>query len=212
MLNGANLAALAAEDGRWELLQFREAKLVGQGEYLLSGFLRGLGGTEPLIGDPAPEGAVLVLLGGPLASFDPGPRGLERHYRLGPTLRSLNDESYAHGVWTWEGAGLRPLAPVHLRAERRASGDLALSWTRRARRDLDVWPGGETPLGEASERYLLRLLDAAGDELRRVERATPDFLYTAAMQAADGAAAAFAVAQISESYGPGFEGKATIGG
>lgn len=156
VLNGANLAALAAEDGRWELLQFREAKLVGQGEYLLSDFLRGLGGTEPLIGDPAPEGAVLVLLGGPLASFDPGPRGLERHYRLGPTLRSLNDESYAHGVWTWEGAGLRPLAPVHPAGG--APGE------RRPRAELDA-------AGAARSRRLAGRRDAAGRGLGTVSPA-----------------------------------------
>ncbi|TYO85040.1 baseplate multidomain protein megatron [Oceanicella actignis] len=216
VFNGANLAALAAADGQWELLQFREAALVGPGEYELSGFLRGLGGTEALIGDPAPAGAVLVMLGEQLAAFE-APRGLERHYRIGPSGRDLNDDSFQHAVWTHQATGLRPWAPAHLRAELTAGGDVALSWVRRSRRDIDAWSDGETPLDEAFERYRVRVYAPDGAVAREVEADGPGFVYDVAMQAADGfggglAGVSFGVAQISEAFGPGIEGKATLSG
>ncbi len=216
VFNGANLAALAAADGAWELLQFRNAELVAPGEYALSGFLRGVGGTEPLIADPAPAGAVLIVLGGPLTALDV-PAGLERHFRIGPSGRDLNDESYQHAVWTHHATGLRPWAPAHPTA-RIVDGDIHVDWVRRARLDIDAWPAGEVPLNEAFERYRVRVLDPAGAVLREAETGAPGFVYDAAMQAADGigpgglAGLSFAIAQISESFGPGFEGKATLSG
>ncbi|MGM0583572.1 MAG: baseplate multidomain protein megatron [Pseudomonadota bacterium] len=216
VFNGANLAALSTPDGRWELLQIREAELVGEGVYALSGFLRGLCGTEVLIGDPAPAGATLVMLGQRLIGFEPGDSrlGLERHYRIGPAADDIGAESYAHAVWTWEGAGLRPHAPVALRPRREAGGDIRVTWIRRGRRDADVWPSGETPLFEEAERYRVRVRAPGGALVREAETGTPEFLYTAAQQAADGigSAATFEIAQISAAVGPGHEGKATIDG
>jgi hypothetical protein len=202
-------------------LQFREAELVGVDEYRISGFLRGQGGTEPLIADPAPEGAILMLLDKALIGFDPGEaaRGLERHYRIGPAGRDLNDESFQHAVWTHDAVGLRPFSPVGMKAVAGAGGAIEVTWTRRGRRDLDSWSIAETPLYEASERYRLRIRDPGGALVREKNLSTPDFSYDAAAQAADGigpvvagVAARFEVAQISENFGPGFEGKATFSG
>ncbi|TMV77205.1 hypothetical protein FGG78_27495, partial [Thioclava sp. BHET1] len=95
-----------------------------------------------------------------------------------------------HLVAAFAGIGLRPYAPCHLRAERRASGDFALSWIRRTRIDGDSWQGLDVPLGEAQEAYLLRV--RVGGEIRReVTLAAPGWTYDAAMQQADGALGPF---------------------
>ena len=102
----------------------------------------------------------------------------------------------------FEGVGLRPYAPVHLKAVR-LGGDLAVSWVRRTRIDGDGW-GVEVPLGEAAERYLVQVI-SGGTVRREVEVTDTVWTYTAAAQAADGVAAPFtlAVAQISDLFGPG---------
>lgn len=216
VFNGANLAALATPEGAWELLQFRDATLVAPGVYELSRFLRGLGGTEASIADPTPTGATLVMLGPRLIGFEPGDGGigLERHYRIGPAAADLGSDSYAHAVWTYAGAALKPHSPARVRAQRLETGDVRIDWIRRARRDSDVWPTGETPLFEERERYRLRILAPDGTQVREAETSAPGFLYTAAAQAADGIGpqAVFKVAQISAAVGPGHEGKASIDG
>jgi hypothetical protein len=210
--NGANLCALSTVDGRWEMLQFRDAVLEPDGSWRLSRFSRGLAGTEPLIADPAPAGSTLVMLDALVVRLElpDGVEGLERHFRIVPSGADLSDESVAHAIWTWEASGRRPLAPVHLAAVDAASGDVAVSWIRRSRIDNDSFFAGAAPLGEVSERYRVRLHDAAGALVREVETTAPEWTYAAADKAADGLTGliTFAVAQVSESYGPGFEGKA----
>ena len=66
--------------------------------------------------------------------------------------------------WPSTASGLRPLRPVHLNAIPMGP-DLAFSWIRRSRIDADSWAGQDVPLGEAVERYHLRIVDAT--RLRR---------------------------------------------
>ncbi|MEC9433025.1 MAG: glycoside hydrolase TIM-barrel-like domain-containing protein [Pseudomonadota bacterium] len=214
--NGANLAALSSPLGGWELVQFRNAELVATNTYRLSGFLRGLGGTETLIGDPTPSGSMLVLLDNRLVGLNLGQAAVDvsRHYRIGPQSADIGDSSFAHAVWTWEGAPLKPHAPTMLRAERAGGGDVTVTWIRRGRRDADTWPAGETPLFEETERYRVRVRAPGGSVVRSAEVTSPSFVYTAAQQAGDGigAVATFEIAQISAAVGPGHDGKVTIDG
>lgn len=214
VLNGANALALRAPGARdWEVAQFRDAALVGPDTYRLSGLLRGQGGTEALIAPVLPAGADLVLLDG--AALRPETAldwiGRERHFRVGPATRALSDPLFAHVVHTPGGAGLRPYAPAHLGAERSFFGTVALAWVRRTRLGGDNWFLREVALGETAERYLVRVL-SGGSLLREAEVTSPGFSYTTEMQAADGAAGTltFAVAQVSDTYGPGLEARITF--
>jgi hypothetical protein len=115
----------------------------------------------------------------------------------------LDDPSFQHRVEAFQGIGLRPYAPVHLRA-RQVGGDLAVTWVRRTRIDGDRWTGGEVPLGEEEEAYVLRVI-VGGAIRREVSVNAPHWIYPAAMRAADGATggAVLAVAQISAQFGAG---------
>jgi len=205
VLNGENLIAIG--DGtpdNWELLQFAEAALVGDQTYELRTRLRGQGGTDALTGD-WPAGSYVVLINGALQQLDlaSSARGLARNYRIGPAQRPYSDPSYEHRTLAFDGIGLRPLAPVHLRA--RASGaDTVLTWVRRSRIDADNWAALDAPLGEASEAYLIRVIQANA-VLREDTSAAPTWTYDAAMKASDGISGAYTIeiAQISESFGPG---------
>ena len=206
VLNGANLAAIGSgDDGEWEVIQFAGATLVGAATWDITMRLRGQQGSDGIMPEVWPEGSLFVVLDGAPGQVElaAAARGLARHYRIGPARRSVGDPSYVEKVLAFQGVGLRPYAPAHLRA-RATGGDLALSWVRRTRLDGDSWEGIEVPLGETSESYLLRVTDATG--LRReAVLATPSFTYTGAMRASDGTLAPFTieVAQLSDRFGPG---------
>ncbi|MDY6861056.1 MAG: host specificity protein, partial [Pseudomonadota bacterium] len=141
-------------------------------------------------------------------------RGLARHYRIGPAGRAHDDPSYSHAVEAFDGIGLRPYAPCHLRARRTGAGDLDLSWIRRTRIDGDSWVSPDVPLGEAQEQYLIRVRDSGEAVLREVTVAAPSWTYGAAQQAGDGVAAPYFidVAQVSERFGAGFFKRIVING
>jgi len=204
VLNGANRAALRGAGGDWEVFQFCNAELVADREYLLTKLLRGQAGTEFLIPDEWAVGTDFVLLNGAISQVDlaAAERGLDRHYRIGPAHLPYDDASYVREVFAGQGVGLRPYAPVHLRAN--VDGDVALSWVRRTRVEGDVWQSYEVPLGEEREAYLVRVSSGAA-VLREVEVPAPEFTYSVAMQGADGAVGeiVFEVAQISDRFGVG---------
>jgi hypothetical protein len=206
VLNGSNVAAIGSgDDGNWEVIQFADATLVGEKEWDIGLRLRGQQGTDGVMPDVWPEGSLFVLMNGAPIQVDLplSARGLARYWRIGPARRSVDDASYVERIAAFQGVGLRPYSPAHLRAQA-AGGDLQVSWIRRTRINGDSWEGLEVPLGETAEQYLLRVSDGSG-QLREEVLSAPSFVYTAGMQASDGAVAPFeiTVAQLSESFGPG---------
>jgi hypothetical protein len=207
VLNGRNLAAIGdGSTGGWEVFQFAEAELVAPQTYDLRMRLRGQAGTESEMPVEWPAGSIVVFL-------DRGPtqldlalsaRGLDRHYRIGVAQRGYDDPAVVYRVDAIAGIGLRPYSPVHLRALRGATGDVALSWTRRTRIDGDNWISVEVPLGEEREDYILRVV-VGGAVVRETRVMSPAWTYSWAQQLADGAVGGCTVevAQVSDQFGPG---------
>lgn len=126
VLAGRNMIAVGRADG-WEVIQFREAELVGANEYRLTGLLRGQRGTDALARTSLPEGAPVVVLD---AAVEPlglteGERGRGGDrwrraavgraglYGAGPRaeMAALNREATKHaparaGVFYWKGGGV----------------------------------------------------------------------------------------------------------
>jgi hypothetical protein len=207
LLSGANLAAIGdGSSDTWEVFQFREASLIAPQTYLLQGRLRGQAGTDGIVPDVWPAGSRFVLLDAVPLQIDLSPnlRGVAQNYRIGPAQRPVGDPSYRQFQRAFDGNGLRPYAPVHLRAQRSVNGVLQVSWVRRTRINGEAWEPLEVPLGEETETYVLRVRKNA-TVLREVTASAPVFSYTAAAQTADGATAPFAVevAQVSAVYGTG---------
>jgi len=188
LLAGGNLAAIGdGSAGNWEVFQFQNAELVAADTYDLSLRLRGQFGTDGLVPDAWPIGSVFVLLNGMpnqigLRSSD---RGVERHYRIGPAPRGYDDPAYEHRIESFVGAGLRPYAPVHLRAAS-VGTDIAFHWTRRTRVDGDDWSWGDVPLGEEKEQYIVQIFVAGA--MKRSQIVTDAaFTYAQEDQLTDGA-------------------------
>ncbi|MDJ1007523.1 MAG: glycoside hydrolase TIM-barrel-like domain-containing protein [Paracoccaceae bacterium] len=204
---GANRAAIAAPGSDdWEVFQFAEATPVAPDLWDLSMRLRGQAGTDHLAETAWPLGSMVVLLGQGLrqVSLPSSLRGLAQVWRVGPARRAVSDASYVEMTRAFGGIGLRPYAPVHLRAAGDGAGGHRLTWIRRTRIDGDGWAGLDVPLGEASELYLVRIL-VDGAIRREATVAAPLFDYSAAMKADDTVPAAFEmqVAQVSDRFGPG---------
>ncbi len=206
VLNGKNVAAIRSGDAPWEVFQFETATLVETGVYLLTGLLRGQAGTDAFLPDVWPEGSDFVLLdGAPIQlSIQTSERGLERNYRVGEAGRAYDDPSFLHHVDAFDGIGLRPFSPVHLKARRLADGAISVNWIRRTRLDGDSWIAMDVPLSEAFELYLIRIT-VAGSVVREVTAASPQYQYSLADKALDGAQGTirFEIAQVSEIFGPG---------
>ncbi|MFX0542392.1 baseplate multidomain protein megatron [Roseovarius sp. S4756] len=214
LLSGANLCAVGdgTTDG-WEMMQFRDAALIDSDTYFLSHRLRGQLGTEGAAASGWPVGSYLVLMNGIPGQLDL-PDALRRraqNYRIGPAGRAVDDPSYQHAVLAFEGIGLRPYSPAHLRAVTGTDGQTSINWIRRTRIDGDRWDTPEVPLGEESEAYLLRIVqdDAV---LREEIISVPWWTYGAAVKALDGISGSFdvEVAQISAKFGPGVFARVTV--
>ena len=202
LLAGGNALAIGdGSPGNWEVMQFSDARLVGEGEWEIAGRLRGQAGTDSLMPDEWPAGSVVVLLdGGPRqVDLSADARGQLRHWRIGPASRSPDDPSYRHQAHGFAGAGLRPLSPCHLQLRGRA-----LAWVRRTRIGGDGWEGYDVPLGEAAERYVVTLTQA-GVVLHRAVVSEPNWTVPAEVWSAARSQGSFAVevAQLSDVYGPG---------
>jgi hypothetical protein len=211
VLAGGNAAAVMTASGRWEILQFAEAELTGTRRYRLTRLLRGQCGSEQAMASGAEEGADFVLLDRAVAPL-PLRRDqlmLPLRFRFGPARDPHAGPTFSELMVTAEGIGLKPFAPAQLRAHRDATtGDIELSWVRRARFGGVSWELAEVPLNEEREAYRVEIFD---DEtvLRTLELSVPTFEYTAAEQLADfGAPAAtftVRVAQLSAAVGAGME-------
>ena len=214
LLNGANAAAIGdGSPDNWEVIQFRDAQLVGDRQYRLSTLLRGQRGSDGLMPDAWPAGSYFVLLGSGVQqlSLRAATRTVAHHYRIGPSLRAYDDPAYRHEVHAFAGIGLKPYAPAHLRADPQGNGDVACSWIRRTRIDGDNWDAAEVPLGEETEAYVVRVMQG-GSVIREESLSLPNWTYGAAQQSADGLTGLFdvAVAQVSARFGPGHWTKITL--
>jgi hypothetical protein len=150
LANGANRALLGGE-----VVQFLTATALGDGAWRLGGLLRGRGGTEAAAQAGHLAGAVFVLLDEAPVLLDPAKAGPS----AGTSIVALGrgDTGSVSDPIANPGITLRPLTPVHPRAERTSMGGLELGWTRRARGSW-TWPDEvEIPLGEHSEAYRVGL-------------------------------------------------------
>ncbi len=204
LLAGSN--AFAIGDGTvWEVFQAGSALLTAPDVYELSMRLRGQLGTDAMMPEIWPVGSQVLLLDEAVQQIDlaSSARGIERHYRIGLADLPVDDPAMRHIVQAFDGIGLRPYAPVHLRGFERADGGLDLTWIRRTRIGGDSWVGEDVPLAEDFETYRVRVLDGAGAVLRSVDVGSSMWRWTAAARVEDVGAVALEVAQVSQAFGAG---------
>jgi hypothetical protein len=211
---GANAAAVRGPDGAWEVLQFANAELVDERTYRLSRLIRGEVGSEWAMADPLPAGAPFVLLDEHVVPIASGLNDVGRAMQLRVVAagRDHGDPAAVSLSLVPSALALKPLSPVHLRAERTVDG-VVLSWVRRSRLDCESWDIEEIPLGEDSEAYELDVLSGAS-VVRTLPAFAPSVLYPAADEIADFGSAqsslSIRVAQLSATVGRGIAAEAVL--
>ncbi|WP_449224053.1 GTA baseplate fiber-binding domain-containing protein [Aliirhizobium smilacinae] len=172
VLSGENRIAVRAQNDVWEIIGFLSAEEVAPKRWWLSGLMRGLSGTQDATAAGALARSVCVVLDDSIVPLGLG--GEERGRSLNWLAESLGSNGDRVGPHVFAGGerAETPMAPVHLRAERRSDGDIAIGWTRRGRIDADGWEASDIPLDEPQERYRLDLMaGGAVVEERRGDRA-----------------------------------------
>lgn len=176
LAGGANLALVGSE-----LIQFGRAEPIGPRRFRLSRLLRGRMGTEWAAATHRAGEPFLLIERDALAAIEPPAGAAGGEVRL---LAVGREDGVPAGL-VLAGEALRPPSPVHLRAERQASGDLLVSWVRRSRRGWSWLSGSETPLAEEREAYRVEISGSGFS--RSAESGAAQHVYSAAEQAADGA-------------------------
>jgi hypothetical protein len=187
VLDGANLAALLAEDGRVELVQFGIADALGSGRFTLRRLLRGRRGTEDA-GAFTTGTTFLLLDASVLRSASPaGSLNTVERFRFVGLFGSIQTASEVRRLTI--GRAEQPYAPVHIVGTRNPGQDLTVTWVRRTR------IGGELVdltdsvlLAEETEAYEVDIRNAGDTATLRTFTGltSPTVTYTAAQQTADG--------------------------
>jgi hypothetical protein len=188
LLDGANLCQIGDE-----LLQFANVELVGPRCYRLSHFVRGRQGTEWACASHLGDEPFVLIDPTHLTAVETDRSQIAQLLEL--RAIGSGDLVPAEASRLIDGRAMMPVSPVHGKVLALPGGDLSIGWIRRSRLGWTWGNGGDVPLAEERELYLLRAV-ADGLILREWEANGPLATYAAAAFAEDLAAAGSASLQI----------------
>lgn len=207
LLNGSNIAIIGDE-----VVQFMNAELLSQGKYKLTKFLRGRQGTEHLTASHI-AGEDFILLNENIKKISTANSfiGLQRFYK---TVSFGNDIEDAAAVdFIYRANNLKPFSPVHIKGLRDLSGNVSISWIRRARLNAGLQDNVDVPLDEVSEIYEVDILNGE-IVVRTLTASAPNLTYLEVDQVTDFGSAQASINvniyQISGYVGRGTVGAATV--
>lgn len=192
VLAGSNWGYLGGEIIAWKF-----ASLIAPRQYLLSGLLRGMKGTEDFAFTHA-VGEPFVLLNADnmrIESVDSSLIGTDLLYKPATFGNSVGASRFEKVPF--KARNMRPLMPVHVNATKSTAsvnGDWLLGWTRRTRIGGDWRALVDVQVGETAETYDVEILltpnawpDMTGASVIRTFTGltSPSCVYTLAQQTAD---------------------------
>ncbi len=205
---GFNLALIGDK-----IIQFKTAQLVDTNTYLLSGITNNLRGTEtqanPVVGDRfvllKGENVVLLKIQGNADDL-----GEVRYFKAvssGQTLAQVSPIQL-----TIQGIAQRPYSPVQIAATKDGVGNITITWQRRDRHAaLQI---NNPPLSEATEDYVVRILNINNTVAREGSSFSSSYIYLATDQIADfgslQASITVKIAQVSSDFGNGSFATSTL--
>lgn len=178
-----NLAIVGA-DGRWELIQYQNADLQSDGEWILSGLLRGRRGTESKTGGHLSGDRVLIY-GSLVGKKDMGVGKIgDLEYYKAITF-GLSDTDQPSSINNFTAEAHRPLSVANVQITLDPlTNTFEADWQRRTRIGGSNINGQDVPLGETSEAYVVRVMDGS-TPIRIVQTYSPAFEYTSYEQIED---------------------------
>lgn len=206
VLNGANAALVGSE-----IIQFKNASLIGENTYQLSGLLRGRLGTEWATSTHA-AGERFVLLDSTLAKVASNTViNLARSYKAVTYGGTLSATSAQNATYT--GVALKPYSPVQITGARDGSNNLSIAWIRRTRLSGEWRDGADVPLAESTEAYEIDIMNGV-IVVRTISATSQTASYSAALQTTDFGSPqpslTVRIYQLSAIVGRGYAGNATI--
>lgn len=204
LFSGANTLAVETVSGDFELVQFLNAELVGEDEWVLTTLLRGQLGTNLETSMGSPIGANTVLIDASITKIDIPLHevGLEFNWLVGASNYPVSENTHEQSVFACEGINARPLSPVHGKHTLLSNGDIQLSWIRRSRVNSDNWQVPITPLDEVNELYNIAVINSLGETVREIESTQPSTTYLIDFQTSDFGSAGqqieFHISQLTE--------------
>jgi hypothetical protein len=145
-----------------EIIAFRNVELVSAGVYTLSGFIRGLQGTEAFINNHA-AGERFVFLDNNIVSLGILIAQIDNPmYFEATTISVAANDNLTPATITPVNARVRPLSPVFVTAWQDATQEVNIAWLRRARVNNQWLDGTDVPLDESSEGYTITATDGSG--------------------------------------------------
>ena len=150
-----NLAAIQSGTG-WEIVQFANATLVDTRTYELSGFFRGMRGTEWTMAGHAINDRFILLDTPKVHTMGASEIGDTDYYVIHSVASAVDQDAAVPLAYT--GASHKPYAPV-LGTQEASGADLVFDATRRTRIGGANLDGQDVPLGEASESWALDIYD-----------------------------------------------------
>lgn len=189
-----------------EIVYFRNAVLGADGTYTVSGFLRGMRGSEYAMGGHR-VGERFILIDATLQRIAGTTADLHRPYLYKAVTAGASLAKTSATTFTNDGAGLKPYAPVLVGGGRDASGNLTINWVRRTRISGEWRQFVDVPLGEMSETYEVDIMNGS-TVVRTLTSTTPTVQYAVGDQVTDFGSAqssvSLAVFQISAIVGRGW--------
>jgi hypothetical protein len=179
-----SLFAYGSELYGWEICKYETATLIDAdtNTYELSGFLRGLYGTEYMTGVHL-SGDTFVLL------RDLSQLTLFNHV-YGSTLFSKtmsggqDDSSVQYRDVAYSGVNYKPYSCCNATASRNGSGDITVEWMYRARYDNGWEDGGDVAISDFPEAYDIDVMDGA-TVVRTIDAGSTTFTYLGSAQTTD---------------------------
>jgi hypothetical protein len=161
LLNGAN-AALVGKHGRWELIQFKDAVLNGDGTYTLSNLLRGRFGTEWAIGTSVINDSFVLLKESDIKflSTTDSELGINKQFKAADSNTPL--ETATTQELSYKGEKLKPYAPTNLNLILQPDATYTLKFNRRDRVNKSFKSTSSLPMSEGSEKYEIDVLNSSG--------------------------------------------------
>lgn len=204
LLNWANAAAVES-GGEWEIIQYRDVRVIDAVTLELSGLLRGRRGTDTFTDNHRVGDTVVFLIPNEISIVE---------YPLSDVGSAHNWKAVSAGDYLEQavrtpvqakGNSLKPYAPVQVAITQAANS--VITWSRRTRFQGELRDGtGSVPLNETTQAYEVDVYNNAGAVVRTLPATAETVTYTAAQKATDGTAAGFSVIvyQMSEAVGRGF--------
>jgi hypothetical protein len=206
VLNGAGGFVIGAP-GRWEVAQYKTATLTAPGTYELTGFLRGLRGTEWAVGTH--EAGDTFVLASPeawrLCNPPSTDLSVERLYKA-PAFRALLSSATAT-AFTDSAVRRRPFSVAQLKAEPLGDGGYFFSWVHRSLTGGEWLNSTDVALDPTFSLFTVTISTDEGVLVKRYEVTEEYMPYVAAAIATDFGftppAFRVRVAQKNSDYGEG---------